>query len=93
MSNILNQIQKPLKLTRVDNGRLHTGADRAGVATKGLDLLDDLEGVVVGNLTKDDMLTVQPRGHDGGDEELGAVAVYCQLMTLIIIEAKKKPTC
>ncbi len=28
-----------------------------------------------GDLTEDDVLAVQPRGYDGGDEELGTVGV------------------
>lgn len=70
-----------LQLTGVDDGGLDVGADGTGVAAESLDLLDDLEGSVVSDLTEDDVLAVEPRGHNGGDEELGAVAVnwlvYC----------------
>lgn len=47
----------------------------AAVAACGLDRLDNPEGVLVGDLAEDDVLTIQPRGDDGGDEELGAVGV------------------
>lgn len=43
-------------------------------ATETLDFLDDLQGLLVSNLAEDDVLAVQPRGDDGGDEELRAVA-------------------
>ena len=49
--------------------------DLAAAAASGFDGLDDLEGGVVGNFTEDDVLAIEPAGHDGGDEELGAVAV------------------
>lgn len=63
-----------LQSTRVDNGGLDSRADRAGAAANSLNLLDDLVGLLVGNLTENDVLAVQPRGHNGGDEELRAVA-------------------
>lgn len=44
-------------------------------ATKLLDFMDDLQGLVVSNLAEDDVLAVQPRGGDSGDEELRSVAV------------------
>jgi hypothetical protein len=31
-------------------------------------------GLDIGDLTEDDVLAIEPRGDDGGDEELGAVA-------------------
>lgn len=51
--------------------------DGAGRATASLDGLDDADGggVTRDNLAEDDVATVQPAGDDGGDEELGAVAV------------------
>lgn len=36
---------------------------------------DDVHGLGVGHLAEDDVATVEPGGDDGGDEELGAVAV------------------
>ena len=43
------------------------------VGTVSLDLLDQL--VVVDDSAENDVLAVQPRGLDGGDEELGSVGV------------------
>jgi hypothetical protein len=34
---------------------------------------------LVSNLAEDDVLAIEPAGHDSGDEELGAVAVMCEL--------------
>jgi hypothetical protein len=36
--------------------------------------LDDGDGLGVSDLAEDDVAAVEPRGDDGGDEELGAVA-------------------
>lgn len=58
----------------VDGGRLAV-LDLAGVAASGLDRLDNPEGLLVSNLTEDDVLAIEPRGDDGSDEELGAVGV------------------
>lgn len=69
--------QKCLQLTAVDNGGLDGRADSTGARAERLDLLDDLEGGIVGNLAEDDVLAIEPRGHNGGDEELGAVAADC----------------
>ena len=51
--------------------------DSTGLATAGLDRPDDAHagGVAGGDLAEDDVAAVEPRGDDGGDEELGAVAV------------------
>lgn len=64
-----------MTLARVDDGRLLAVLDGTAGGTSSLNGLDDLEGLVVGNLAEDDVAAVQPGGHDGGDEELGAVAV------------------
>jgi hypothetical protein len=45
----------------------------ARVGTVSLNLLDQL--VVVNNTSENDVLSVQPRGLNGGDEELGSVGV------------------
>lgn len=63
-----------LRAAGVDNLGLDGRADGTAGAAKGLDLLDDVLGFLVGNLTEDDVLAVEPRGHNSGDEELGAVA-------------------
>lgn len=64
--------------TAVDDGGLGSGADGAGGGAEGLELLNNLHGGLVSNLTEDDVLAIEPRGHDGGDEELGAVAMTGQ---------------
>lgn len=64
-----------LQLTRVDNGGALLVLDGAGARASGLESLDNVEGFLVGDLAKNDVATVQPGGDDGGDEELGAVAV------------------
>lgn len=63
-----------LERTRVDNGGLDSRADSAGAAANSFNLLDDLVGVIVSDLTENNVLAVQPRGHNGGDEELRTVA-------------------
>jgi hypothetical protein len=45
----------------------------SGVGTLTLDLPDEV--LALGDLTEDDVLAVQPRGNNGGDEELGSVGV------------------
>ncbi len=49
-------------------------ADLAAPGAGQLQSLDDLHRLVVGNLAEDDVAAIEPRGDDGGDEELGAVA-------------------
>src|SRR5689334_13759289 len=69
-ADISNPIKPILTLRRSGNrfARL-----TARVGAKGLNLLDE---VLAGDdLTEDDVLAVEPRGDDGGDEELGAVGV------------------
>ena len=63
-----------LQLSGTDNGRRVVVLDLAGAAAGGLDGLDDPHRLVVGNLAEDDVLAIEPGGHDGGDEELRAVA-------------------
>jgi hypothetical protein len=50
-------------------GRLRTTVG----GSEGLDLLDQV--VVVNNTSENDVLSIQPRGLDGGDKELGSVGV------------------
>jgi len=40
-----------------------------------LDLLHNLHRIVVRNTAKDDVSAIEPAGHNGGDEELGAVGI------------------
>ena len=46
---------------------------RAALRTGRLESSDDHLGLLIRDLAKDDVLVVEPAGHDGGDEELGAV--------------------
>jgi hypothetical protein len=48
----------------------------AGLGSDALDGLDDIEAL--DDLAEDDVLSVEPRGLDGADEELRAVAGVCQ---------------
>tara|TARA_R110002003_G_scaffold64_12_gene6066 strand:+ start:22907 stop:23209 length:303 start_codon:yes stop_codon:yes gene_type:complete len=48
----------------------------AGLGSDALDSLDDVEAL--DDLAEDDVLAVEPRGLDGADEELRAVAGVCQ---------------
>ena len=63
-----------LQLTRLDNGRALAVLDSTAARASGLNGLDNIHGLLVGDLAEDDVATVEPRGDDGGDEELGAVA-------------------
>lgn len=47
------------------------------MAADSFDLLDDIESF--DDLAEDDVLAVQPRGWDGGDEELGALGVWSSI--------------
>ena len=53
--------------------------DGARLATASFNRLDHLHrsSISVGNLTKDNMLAIEPAGNDGSDEELGTVAIDC----------------
>ena len=63
-----------LQSTRVDHGGALLELDGAGAGTSGLKSLNNIQGLLVGDLTEDDVAAIQPGGNDGGDEELGAVA-------------------
>lgn len=63
-----------LQLARLDNGGLLVVVDLSGAGAGSLEGLDNVEGLLISDLTEDDVLAVQPAGNDGGDEELGAVA-------------------
>lgn len=63
-----------LKDTRVDDGGLLLVADGTAGGTSGLKGLDVLHRVVL-NLAEDDVAAIEPRSDDSGDEELAAVPV------------------
>lgn len=52
--------------------------------------LDDVKGLFISDLTEDNVAAVEPRGDDGGDEELGAVAVT---VSISAIKAKRLRRC
>lgn len=63
-----------LGLARVDDGGLLAVLDLARGRASGLKSADNLLGLLVGDLAKDDVAAIEPLSLDGGDEELGAVA-------------------
>lgn len=65
-----------LELARRDDGRLDAGGDRAGVATSLLDVVDGRHGLLVSDLTEDDVLAVEPASGLCRDEELRAIATH-----------------
>lgn len=60
--------------TTVDDGGLESCADLTTARAKGLEFLDDLHAVLISNFAEDDVLAIEPRGDNGGDEELRSVA-------------------
>lgn len=67
---ILFGLKQNLQSAACVNGDLLLGL--AALATEALNLLDNVHTLF--NLAEDDVLAVEPRGHNGGDEELGSVA-------------------
>ena len=68
-----------LQLTRgSDGGRLGVG-DFAGAATASLDGPDDLHGLLIGNLSEDDVLAIEPTSYGRGDEELRTITEATRL--------------
>jgi hypothetical protein len=62
-----------------DGGDTLTVLDGTAGGAASLDGLDDGDGLGVRDLAEDDVAAVEPRGDDGGDEELGAVSMMeCQ---------------
>jgi hypothetical protein len=64
---------KHLKLTALVDNDLLGGF--AAAAAKLLNIPNNVHASVIGDLTEDDVLAIEPAGHNGGDEELRAVAV------------------
>lgn len=62
---------KHLQLAALVNDDLLGGGTIA--AAKLLNLLDNVHAI--GDLAEDDVLAIEPAGHDGGDEELGTIAL------------------
>lgn len=65
-----------LQDTAGSDGRAGLVLDLAVITTGGLEGSNNGHGLLVSNLAEDDVAAVQPRGDDGGDEELRAVAVF-----------------
>jgi len=63
-----------LQGTAVNNGGARLILDLAVITAGGLEGHDNVHGVLV-DLAEDDVAAVQPRGDNGGDEELRAVGV------------------
>lgn len=72
-----------LQLTRSDNGGTLAVLDGTAARASGLKSLDDVKRLLVSDLAEDDVASVEPRGDNGGDEELGAVAVEALELWLI----------
>ena len=68
--------------------------DSTRVGADSLDGADDLHrlDIASGDTAEDDVLAVEPRGNDGGDEELGAVAA-ARLATELVKVGLLKLTC
>lgn len=62
-----------LACARVDDSWLELKLDLTSSTAGGLELLDNLHAGIICDLAEDDVLAIEPRGDDGGDEELGAV--------------------
>lgn len=67
--------RSPLQSTAVKDGGTLAILDAAVAGASGLDGTDNVHGLLIGNLAKDDVAAVQPGGDDGCDEELRAVAI------------------
>lgn len=83
-------VSSSLDLTAVDNLGLDSRADGAGGGAEGLDLLHHSHGLGVSDLAEDDVLAVEPRGDNGGDEELGAVAIEEKEMVSVPVWRKPR---
>jgi hypothetical protein len=64
-----------IDLAAIDNGGLLIIFDGAAPGTGRFQSLDNLHRLLIGDLTENDVLAIEPRGDDSGDEKLGAVAV------------------
>jgi hypothetical protein len=66
---------KRLSLTGLDDRGLLGELDGTRAGANALKSLDNLHGLVISDLAKDDVAAIEPGGDDGGDEELRAVGV------------------
>jgi hypothetical protein len=72
---IASYILSSLQLTAVDDGGTLGVLDGTAAGASSLKSLNNFHGLLVGDLTEDNVASVEPRGDDGGDEELRAVGV------------------
>lgn len=79
--------------TRVDNGRLELQVDLTSTGASLLEFANDLQAFGISNLAKDDVLAIEPRGDDGGDEELRSVAAGNRLAGGDDLKIEAKHTC
>ena len=61
--------------TALDDGGLLGVLDGTAAGSGGLKGLDNAQALVVGNLAKDNVAAIEPRGNNSGDEELRTVAI------------------
>ena len=66
-------VYPPLRLTRTDD--LDSSLWSTAGSSESLNSLDNLHRLGISYLSEDDVLAVQPRCDDSGDEELGTVGV------------------
>lgn len=71
----LGEALAQLELTAVDDGGLGLCGDSTRFAAGLLKGHDGLQGLLIGNLTENDVLAIEPRGLLGCDEELRAVTI------------------
>jgi hypothetical protein len=65
---------------------------RPGLRSQTLNLLDKI--LSLGNFPEDNVLSIQPRSHNGGDEELRAVPKFQKsALPILGIEERRRPTC
>ena len=67
-----------LQDTRLDDGWLLVVVDLSAAGSGSLEGLDDSQGLLISDLTEDNVLAIEPAGDNGGNEELGAVAIETQ---------------
>jgi hypothetical protein len=80
---IASYILSSLQLTAVDDGGTLGVLDGTAAGASSLKSLNNFHGLLVGDLTEDNVASVEPRGDDGGDEELRAVAVTVSISAII----------
>lgn len=75
-----------LQYTRLDDRWLLVVVDLSASASSSLKSLDNHQRGLISDLTEDDVLAIEPAGNDGGNEELGAVAVEMKSVFVVLFE-------